>query len=76
MTKSEYKEDNDMLGKKVSELYEKIEHEKVKRLLIGMINESEDRRFIRQILVICAAHNDMRVEYGGIDGIHLVSEAV
>ena len=41
-----------------------------------MINESEDRRFIRQILVICAAHNDMRVEYGGGDGIHLVSEAV
>lgn len=73
MTKSELKEDNQMLGEKLVELYERIEHEKIKRLLIGMINESEDRRFIRQILVICATHNDMRVEYGGVDGIHLVS---
>lgn len=38
-----------------------------------MINESEDRRFIRQILIICATHNNMRIEYGGVDGIHLVS---
>ena len=54
MTKSELKEDNQMLGEKLVELYERIEHEKIKRLLIGMINESEDRRFIRQILIICA----------------------
>ncbi|MCI8862978.1 MAG: hypothetical protein HFI20_10925 [Lachnospiraceae bacterium] len=73
MTKSELKEDNQMLGEKLVELYERIEHEKIKRLLIGMINESEDRRFIRQILIICATHNNMRIEYGGVDGIHLVS---
>ena len=73
MTKSELKEDNQMLGEKLVELYERIEHEKIKRILIGMINESEHRRFIRQILIICATHNNMRIEYGGVDGIHLVS---